>query len=180
MLKQIDQLYNPLFLYVRKRVRNEEDAKDLTQDIFYKLSKSESSEILSTKSWVYTIAKNTITDYYRKKSLLTDDIEDEGFLEEFKGVDAVEELGKCSASFVNQLPEDYKVIMKLSELEEISQKDIASQLNLKYSTVRSKVQRGRLKLRDLFSECCDIIQGGQGSIMDYKPKNACDNKDACS
>ncbi len=180
MQTQVEVLYEPLFLYVRKRVNNLEDAQDLTQDIFYKLSKSETSQVTSLKNWVYTIAKNSITDYYRKKKVLTEDVDDKEIAEEHNHQDAVEELSRCIKSYVAELPEEYKAIMVLSELEEIPQKEIAEKLDLKYSTVRSKVQRGRTRLREMFSECCTIKQGGKGSIIEFKSREECSNNSACS
>ncbi len=168
---QIEQLYKPLFLYVKKRVNNQEDAEDLTQEVFYKLSKSETSKVESVKSWVYMIAKNTITDYYRKKKIpTTNEVEEVGYSYELNDENAADELSKCVTQFVNELPEDYRSIMLLSELEEIPQKEIAERLNMNYVTVRSKIQRGRKKLKDLFSDCCNVSQGGKGSILDYKIK----------
>lgn len=179
MSTEAEQLYNPLFHFVKKRVRNQEDAEDLTQDIFYKLSRSEGKDILSTRRWVYAIARNTITDYYRKKSLVIEDADEVVLLEELERKDPVQELAKCIAYFVDQLPEDYREIMKLSELEGMAQKEIATSLNMKYSTVRSKVQRGRVRLKALFSGCCHIVQGGQGSIVDFRRGNHCSNNRGC-
>lgn len=174
MQKQIEQLYNPLFLYIKKRVNDPMDAEDLTQEVFYKLSNSKNSDIKSIKSWVYTIAKNTIIDYYRKKKNIHKDIENHPDSQRMDTDTAVEELSNCCiAPFVNQLPEDYRTLIRLSDLEEVPQKEIAARLNMNYTTVRSKVQRGRAKLRDLFSDCCHMIQGGKGSIMDFEKKNEC-------
>mgnify|MGYP000008374433 CR=1 FL=1 len=181
MQSQVNQLYNPLLGYVRKRVKNQEDAEDLTQDVFLKLSKSNNNGIDNLKSWVYTIAKNTITDYYRKKRLQTNSIENDDTFFDYDTVeDASIELGKCVTSFINQLPEEYKELMTLSELKEIPQKEIAKQLDMNYVTVRSKIQRGRKKLKELFEGCCTILQGGKGSIMDYKTKTGCNRKSSCS
>lgn len=77
MQQQVVQLYNPLLNYVKKRVRNMEDAEDLTQDVFLKLAKSDEQQVNNLKSWVYTIARNTITDYYRKKQLAVDSMANE-------------------------------------------------------------------------------------------------------
>ena len=74
MDKTVAQLYQPLFLYIKKRINNNEDAEDITQDVFLKLSRSDESKIVNTRNWVYSIAKNTITDYYRKKKILFDEI----------------------------------------------------------------------------------------------------------
>lgn len=175
MEDQIAQIYKPLFLYVRKRVSNQLDAEDITQEVFYKLSKPNKAEVKNIKSWIYAIAKNTIIDYYRKKKLITEEIENIVINNEYIESDAIDELSSCILPFINQLPEDYRIIMKLSELEGVSQKEIAKRLVINYTTVRSKVQRGRKKLKALISGCCTIIQGGKGSILDYKKKNNCSN-----
>ena len=178
MERQIEQLYKPLFLYVKKRVNSLEDAEDLTQEVFYKLSKSEINDVESVKSWVYTIARNTITDYYRKKKFpTTNEVEELVFYDELDDENAVEELSQCVTQFVNELPEDYRSIIVLSELEEIPQKEIAERLDMNYVTVRSKVQRGRKKLKGIFSDCCNITQGGKGSILGYEVRNKSEDKE---
>ncbi len=180
MQNQIVQFYNPLLGYVKKRVRSQEDAEDLTQDVFLKLSKSNKDGVDNLKSWVYTIAKNTITDYYRKKQLHTNTIEGDFLLDYETNDDAGIALSKCVSSFVNQLPEEYRELMILSELKEIPQKEIAEKLNMNYVTVRSKIQRGRKKLKELFEGCCTILQGGKGSILEYKSRDGDNKKSSCS
>lgn len=179
MEQQIEQLYNPIFLYVKKRVNIKEDAEDLTQDVFFKLSKSDNSNIDSIKSWVYTIAKNTITDYYRKKKTFTTEIEDIAFENENDDENAGLELSKCVVEYINKLPEEYRSIMTLSELEEIPQKEIAELLDMNYVTVRSKVQRGRKKLKGLISDCCTVFQGRKGSILNFKSNKKCSGNNNC-
>lgn len=173
MEKQIAQLYKPLFLYVRKRINNLEDAEDITQDVFYKLSKSNIETIDNVKSWIYSIAKNTITDFYRKKKLKTNDIEEFVFEEEFDDTESVLELSKCMRIFIEKLPEDYKELMRLSEIENYAQKEIAEMLGMNYITVRSKIQRGRKKLKSIVTDCCTVHQGGKGSIVDFEENNGC-------
>lgn len=177
MQNQIDILYQPLFLFIKKRIKSTEDAKDLTQEVFYKLVKSDYSEIDSLKSWVYAIARNTIIDYYRKKGLITEEIDKQplGYMVEEESDEAIvaQQLSGCIAPFVSQLPDEYRKVMELSELQDVPQKEIAEQLDLNYATVRSKIQRGRKKLKAIVSDCCDVTQGGMGSIVDYQKRNGC-------
>ena len=175
MEKQIEKLYKPLYHYIKKRINNSLDAEDLTQEVFLKLSKSDIKKVDNIKNWVYTIAKNSVIDYYRKKKIISEDIDNIVFLEEETDDSSINELSNCIKPFIEQLPEDYRNIIFLSEIEEISQKEIAKKLNINYTTVRSKVQRGRKKLKILFTDCCTVIQGGKGSILDYKRNEACDN-----
>ncbi len=176
MQTQLEQLYNPLLQYVKNRINNKEDAEDLTQEVFFKLSRSNNTSVDNLKSWVYTIAKNTITDYYRKHRVLFDDVEETHPVHDEEDDGAAKELSSCIRTYINMLPEEYRSIMKLSELENVPQKDIATQLNMNYVTVRSKVQRGRKKLKEMFTECCTIIQGGKGSILDYRSRMNPDDK----
>ena len=174
MQKQIEQLYRPIYLYIRKRVSNQLDAEDLTQEVFYKLSKSNNDKVENIKSWLYTIAQNTITDYYRKQKHITEELDNIAFVAENSEEDVVREFSSCCITpFVNQLPADYRLIMTLSELEDISQKEIAERLDMNYTSVRSKIQRGRKKLRALISDCCTVVQGGKGSIIDFKKNGDC-------
>jgi len=127
----------------------------------------------NVKSWVYAIAKNSIIDYYRKKKHFSEEVEDIFIQEELSIENAVNELSHCIIPFINQLPKDYISIMKLSEIKNLSQKEIAENLDLNYTTVRSKIQRGRVKLKELISNCCTVIQGGKGGIIDFKKNGNC-------
>jgi len=176
MNNEIAQLYQPLFLYIKKRINNIEDAEDITQEVFFKLANSSNVKFNNVKNLVYTIAKNTIIDFYRKKKILMTDIDDENIGEEYlnKNDDSFE-LSNCIRFYIDKLPKEYKEIMILSEIKEIPQKEIAESFNMNYTTVRSKVQRGRKKLKKLFTDCCSVLQGGQGSIIEIEKKGTCCN-----
>lgn len=174
MQKQINTLYQPLFLFIRKRIQNPQDAEDLTQEVFFKLAKSSDKELKSVKSWLYKVANHSIIDYYRKNKGATKEVEEKDLpIIDNLGKDTTHELSRCIRPFVEQLPENYRELMKMSELDEISQKEIAIRLSLNYTSVRSKIQRGRKKLKDLITSCCEVEQGRKGSIMNFYKKNAC-------
>ncbi|SHG29958.1 sigma-70 family RNA polymerase sigma factor [Flagellimonas flava] len=179
MQYQIESLYEPLYFYIKKRVGNQEDAKDLTQDVFYKLSKSELDSIENVRHWVFTIAKNTITDYYRQKRIFTENADNRVIPDVAEPHDVSKELSECIDSFIDFLPEEYRTLLKLSELDGISQKQIAEQTGMNYVTVRSKIQRGRKKLRAIFAQCCVVTQGGKGSILGYEQRIPCNQKGVC-
>lgn len=176
MEHRIAELYQSLLHFVKKRVNNQHDAEDLTQEVFLKLAKSDLGSIQNVKSWIYAIARNTITDYYRKKKIPVDNIDTFDLVIEEAGKSVVEELSCCIERYVDQLPDDYRAIIRLSELENVPQKEIAIQLNMNYATVRSKVQRGRKKLKVIFGECCTFKQGGRGSILEYTNRDSCCDK----
>lgn len=173
MRNEINKLYGPLLGYVKKRVDNIMDAEDLTQEIFLKLSRSDWETVENLKSWMYRIAKNTIIDYYRAKKRKLEVLENDFSNESLDDENVIEELSQCIVPFVERLPEEYRTLLKLSELENVPQKKISEQMNMNYVTVRSKIQRGRKKLRQMFAECCHISSAGRGTIICHQKPNDC-------
>jgi RNA polymerase sigma-70 factor (ECF subfamily) len=84
------------------------------------------------------------------------------------------EFSICIVPMIDALPEKYKQAITLSEIEGISQKDLAKNLNISYSGAKSRVQRGREMLKSLLQECCKISTDTYGNITKYKIKN-CNN-----
>lgn len=83
-----------LFAFIRSRVSNEEDAEDILQDVWYQLSsQTKSEDIISLSGWLYRVARNRITDNYRRKKdnsldhLLTEDEEGIWQVPEFMAAD---------------------------------------------------------------------------------------------
>ncbi|WP_196886269.1 sigma-70 family RNA polymerase sigma factor [Aureivirga sp. CE67] len=171
MNKEIDEIYAPLLSFVKKRINNREDAEDITQEVFYKFSKAAFDEKSNFKSLLYRIAKNSIIDYYRKKKIYTEEITDFKFSEDEKSPRITNDICTCIFKFIDKLPKEYQDVIEMSEIQDFSQKDIAENLEMNYTTVRSKIQRGRKKLQNLISDCCDIIQNEKGRIVDHKCSN---------
>ena len=68
-----------LFAFIRGRVRTEEDAEDILQDVWYQLYNT-SEAIDQVGAWLYRVARNKIIDRYRKKS--PDSLEDQSYEDE--------------------------------------------------------------------------------------------------
>ena len=172
MKDSVENYYKPLLGYINKRVNNKFDAEDILHDVFLKLSQSNLDDILNLKNWLYAITRNAIIDYYRKKKLEIRKLE-ENFSDEVHEESTVHELSQCINPFIEALPGEYADLLKLYEIEGVSQKEIAVRLDMNYATVRSKVQRGRTKLMELFTECCEIVKGGRGSIICFNHESDC-------
>src|SRR5450631_1203478 len=79
----ISQFGKRLMGFIRQRVNSEADAEDVLQDVWYQLTTTVDTEpIEQVGSWLFKVARNKITDRYRKKKpasleeLLTDEDED--------------------------------------------------------------------------------------------------------
>lgn len=55
--------------FIRRRVRTNEDAEDILQDVFYQLltGYGVAEPIEKLTSWLFTVARNKVTDWYRKR-----------------------------------------------------------------------------------------------------------------
>ena len=172
------QFHSTLFNYVIHRVKDRDDAADILQEIFikiaYKIDTLKDEEKL--KSWIFTIARNSIIDYYRKNGKtqnhdLTDNLAETTISKE--DPDVTKGLDKCLKGFIQKLPEEYKHIIIDSEIKGIKQKDLAEKYAMAYPSVRSRVQRGRKQLKELLLSCCKIEADSRGNILQSTQKDNC-------
>jgi len=71
--------------------------------------------------------------------------------------------------FIENLPQDYKAVIVLSELEGFANKEIADILNISLENVKMRLHRARVKLREMLNNGCDFYRN-EGNVL------ACDRK----
>ncbi len=175
-----NQFSSVLQRFVSSRVSNNDDAQDILQDIFIKISKSihQLSDEEKLKSWIFTIARNAITDYYRKnankKEIPLDDHQSYDTAEE-NDSDFTKGIDSCLSGFIQKLPHRYKEVIIDSEIKGISQKILAEKYDLAYPSLRSRIQRGRAKLKDMLVNCCSIELDRRGNIISASVKKPGEN-----
>lgn len=177
LLNRWRELSDALFAFVLKRVGNKEDAEDILQNVYIKLHKNIASLRDEEKltSWMYQITRNTINECYKKcyriKTTEFEDIHnDEVSLSCCEEENLNEEILKVMLSFIDLLPEHYKEILELFELKKLSHKEIALKLNISENTSKSRVKRGKEKLKNLLDSCCIFETDKYGNIINYKKK----------
>ncbi|MTI18301.1 RNA polymerase sigma factor SigZ [Rhodobacteraceae bacterium RKSG542] len=163
--------------YLRGRLKNQSDVDDLLQDIMIKVHKGlpELQEAQSLPAWLKQITRNTLIDYYRKSVPETELPED--LSPDLEEAGALEDLERCVEPFLKALPEETAALLRDVELNGQSQKDYASAHGVAYSTVKSRVQKGREQLRHLFDQCCQFEQSANGQVTDFSRKSK--NCDSC-
>ena len=164
------QFYQVLYNYIVSRIRNKQDAADILQEVFIKIAAKLSSltDKGKLKSWIFSITRNAIIDYYRKnKHGLDADLTDTMIeqIADNNSEDVTQGLDKCLLGFIEKLPGEYRNIIVDSELKGIKQKDLADKYNLAYPSVRSRVQRGRTRLKQMLLNCCKIEADSRGNII---------------
>lgn len=176
--------HHSLLSFIRSKITIKEDAEDILQNVFIRISLNidRLSESEKLKSWIYAITRNAIIDYYRHRSKSKAITLDETFEQSLLNEDARAATGLdgCMHNMINLLPEPYRQTLIDSEIHGISQKELAEKYDIPYPSLRSRVQRGRERLKQLYSNCCHIQQDARGNIVEFKIRNAgscnsCDN-----
>ena len=164
--------------FLHSKISNNADVDDLLQDImiksFEKLDTLQSDENL--KAWIYQIARNSVIDFYRKKSAEPEVNPADLWYGESNGPDD-HILSNCVRPFIEVLHADAAELLIAIDLEGMSQKEYAHQHDISYSTLKSRVHKARQDLRGLFDKCCRMSVDGLGNINDYHPKS--DDCSAC-
>jgi RNA polymerase sigma factor (sigma-70 family) len=140
---------------VRKMIANEDDQKDLVQDIYLKAYKNLSSFLFKSKlsTWIGNIAYNTTVNYLEKKRIpvigIEHDIENNIVLIDTPEMDTIksEEVDILNTE-IGKLPPLYKTLITLYHLEELPNKEIAEITNLPEGTIKSYLFRARKTLKD--------------------------------
>lgn len=168
--------HHKLYSFVNKRVSDPAIAEDLLQDILIKVSaKIETLEnTKKLQGWIYQIARNTIIDYYRSNKNLESELIGDLIAPETDQINqARQEVSLCLTSLIRHLPDKYRETMTLSEIEGITQKEIAIRQGISLSGAKSRVQRGRKLLKELLVACCVFELDQQQRMIDYHPKGDC-------
>ena len=150
------------------------EAEDLTQETFVKVHQGLENfrGELQLSTWIYRIATNTALDRLRSPSFqrtaqgsLSEN------LDEFEIADKAictgekkplieqqlirEEMNDCIRGYIEKLPENYRTVLVLSELEEFKNNEIAEILGVTLDTVKIRLHRAREMLKEELRNNCD-------------------------
>lgn len=176
--------------FVARRVPTSADAEDVLQDIFVRMQRGLPSlrEDQRFGPWVYQVARSVVADHWRsstRRTNLTADAPDEA-LDAAAPVAWIDEEGDVErevagylALFVSMLPSPYREALTLTELEGLTQKDAAAMLGISVSGMKSRVQRGRQRLRAALEACCNIALDARGRVMSCEPRPEGPMPDGC-
>jgi len=159
--------------FIRRRVKNDADAEDILQDVWYQFSSVLNSEpIEQTGAWLYRVARNKIIDKHKKhtETLLDDMIvgDDEDEALDFKAILMTEATTPETQYLRNlfweqlfialdELPEEQRQVFIWQELDDIPFKEIAERTGEKIQTLVSRKRYAVLHLRQRLRQLYDEI-----------------------
>lgn len=156
----INKYWLDVFSFVLRKVNNKIDADEITVNVFSKvLSKLDLYDPnFEFKTWVLTIAQNTIIDFWRKKARENETSSDA--LHEVKNEFAKspeellisEEEQKKILKIVTSLDTQYQDIIRLRFFEEKSIKEISEELGISISNTKVRIMRSKKVLAQVLKE----------------------------
>ncbi|MHC4132309.1 MAG: RNA polymerase sigma factor [Planctomycetota bacterium] len=183
-----DKFHEKVANYLERMVGKDE-SEDLAQEVFIKINKAlkefKGESTLST--WIYRISTNTALDRIRSRAFQNKaqkvNINESSNEPENKGnsiqIDQTSlsaereairnEMNECIREFVDRLPIDYRTVIILSEIKDLKNQEIADILGVSLDTVKIRLHRARLKLKEIFEQGCDFYHDDSGGL-------ACDRK----
>jgi len=150
--------------FVLRYTKDKSLAEDIVHDVFLKVHEKlpQLREKDKISGWIFRIAKNAITDYYRSKakkiSVAELDWDDDG-------VTLNDCVSLCLREMITTLPDKYREALELAELKEMSQLELSQKLNISYSGAKSRVQRARQMLRAKMDNAYRIQFDHYGNAM---------------
>ena len=172
--------FQPKVLRYLKGLVGPDEAEDISQNVFLKvhagLKDFRGEASLST--WVYRIATNAALDRLRSRSFreaaqvasgaaAPGDAADAGAVADVAGNTAEpsaeslfmrREANECIANFVDALPENYRTVLAMSDLDGLKNREIADILGLSVDAIKIRLHRARRDLKKRFDAECDLYR----------------------
>lgn len=153
------------------------DPDDLVQEVFLRIQQHLSSvrEVEKMEAWIFQIARNVLADSLRarqRREALSETLEDEPLpdeaAEEYRAAEA--KLSGCMGELVERLPEPYRTAIRLTEMDGVTQAEAARIAGVSVSGMKSRVQRGRERLRVILLDCCRIELDCRNAVVAYQKR----------
>ena len=162
----IDRYYDRLYGYLLRFLKDPEMAEDLLQETFLRVwrKRGDFKHIASFSTWIYTIAGNLARSEWRRRKrwrmlrLGPGETEDDPDIElpdpKAETDTKVEnELAvRALAEAVQKLPERYRQVVILRDMQGMTYEEIAGIVRVPVGTVKSRLNRGRLMIQDMIGE----------------------------
>jgi RNA polymerase sigma factor (sigma-70 family) len=170
LIQTVKDYGSRLFGFIRGKVKSDEDAEDILQDVWYQLSNMVNvNEIEQMSGWLFQVARNKIIDKHRKKTpdsleAMAYDEEGELYWEDMLLADeANPETDYLREVFwqelllaLEELPENQRQVFVWNELEDLTLQQIADKTGEKLKTIISRkgyaVKHLRKRLETLYND----------------------------
>ncbi|SOD73025.1 RNA polymerase sigma-29 (SigE) subunit [Jatrophihabitans sp. GAS493] len=154
---------------------NRADAEDLTQETFVRVFRSLAQYSPGTfEGWLHRITTNLFLDMVRRRQRIRFDALPEDAGERLASNSAGPEQAYAELHLdpeieraLDALPADFRAAVVLCDLEELSYEEIAATLGIKVGTVRSRIHRGRVLLREALAHRAPGLRPAEPGVTEF-------------
>jgi RNA polymerase sigma-70 factor (ECF subfamily) len=140
------EFYQPLFRYLCRAAGQTDVARDLTQDVFLRVSRSTvpSASRSEVQAWLFRIARNIVIDHHRRSSRIPAQapVGQAGHLAASQDVTLAVNTALASLSALD------RDVFLMREVAGLGYDEIAKACDITAGGVRSRIHRARLQLRE--------------------------------
>ncbi len=159
--------------FILSKVKNVVATDDILQDTFIKIHTKLHTlkDITKLKPWIFTIARNSIMDYFKSTNKT---FELANFETETKIEEDIHTEKDCLRGILQNLPKKYRDPLFLSDIKGLKQQEVADTLKQSLSTTKSQIQRARKLIAKGFMDCCGFILNEEGKLVgEIQDKDDC-------
>jgi len=149
--------FDDVYRYVYFKVGNKWDADDIVSEIFQKAFEKYNTVKSNPKAWIFSIARNTVTDYYRtRKNLVSEElIMEYSYTDVFEDKFEKEVELNCLKKSIYALPKEEIEIINLKYFAGMTHKEISQTIEKTEEAVKMKAYRIIQKLKNLVAKCLE-------------------------
>ena len=166
-----------VYTLCRRMCANDEDAQEAAQDAFLALWRSAKSfrGDASLATWLYRLATNACIDLLRRNKRGGERVSLDDEETTLELVDAAplpeqalerKETQRLIREGLAALPEDYRAILLLREAEGLSYAEIADAMHMELGTVKSRISRGRVLLRNYLTASGNFFESASSKVTE--------------
>ena len=161
-------LRHALLGFLRNKVGDNNVAEDLLHEVFLKALKAmeRGDSPSNLTGWLYSIAKNSVIDYYRAKRP-TDPLPEELATPQSDDNLVEQDLARCLKPLTESLPPLYRNTLLATDFEGFTMQVIADRENVSLSAIKSRASRGRQMLKQSLLSCCQVNVSSSGQVLDF-------------
>ncbi|RSC95926.1 sigma-70 family RNA polymerase sigma factor [Tenacibaculum singaporense] len=150
--------------FILSRVKDTTVTDDLLQETFIKVHTKlhTLNDITKLKSWIFTIARNTMMDYF-KNTNQTVELKNFEVQTDIKEHEHTEK--DCLRGILQSLPKKYRNPLFLSDIKGLKQQEVADTLQQNLPTTKSQIQRARKLIAQGFIDCCGFSLNEEGKLV---------------
>ena len=156
--------------YVKSLTADRGQIDEVTQEALLKIHKSIGTlqDQRKLTSWLKRIVYTSLIDYHRRRKKHNTEAVNETNVEENNYNEGNEALMQCIETLLKILPDEQRELLEAVELKGISQTQYASERNIPLSTIKSRVQRAKQKIKQQIVNNCFLKLDSYGNVIDYQ------------